>query len=101
LKTAHSTICVYITTVKRVPIWARGRITWTYSNEQSLLEAMRAAGLDVASSCETGSCGTCRIAVKKGKIVHKGKGLTTTEQEKQMLCCVSRGQGHIVVELDI
>jgi ferredoxin len=69
--------------------------------EQSLLEVMRAAGLEVASSCETGSCGTCRISVREGKIVHKGKGLTTTEQEKQMLCCVSRGQRHIVVELDI
>ena len=70
-------------------------------HEQSLLEVMRAAGLEVASSCETGSCGTCRISVREGKIVHKGKGLTTTEQEKQMLCCVSRGQGHIVVELDV
>lgn len=69
-------------------------------SEQSLLEAVRATGLEVASSCETGSCGTCRIVVKEGKIVHRGKGLTTKGQEKEMLSCVSRGQGHIVVELD-
>lgn len=70
-------------------------------SEQSLLEAMRAIGLAVASSCETGSCGTCRIGVREGKVVHKGKGLTKEEQEKEMLCCVSRGEGHIVVQLDI
>lgn len=69
--------------------------------EQSLLEVMRAAGLEVASSCETGSCGTCRIGVKRGKVLHRGKGLTKEEQGKEMLCCVSRGEGHIVVELDL
>jgi len=68
---------------------------------QSLLEAMRAAGLAVASSCETGSCGTCRIGVKSGKVLHRGEGLTKEEQGKEMLCCVSRGEGHIVVELDL
>jgi MOSC domain-containing protein YiiM/ferredoxin-NADP reductase len=68
---------------------------------QSLLGVMRAAGLEVASSCETGSCGTCRIGLKEGKVVHKGKGLTTQEQENEMLCCVSRGEGHIVVELEV
>ena len=70
-------------------------------SEQSLLEVMRAAGLEVASSCETGSCGTCRIRVKEGKVLHRGRGLTAEEREKEMLCCVSRGEGHIVVELDL
>jgi ferredoxin len=70
-------------------------------SEQSLLGVMRAAGLEVASSCETGSCGTCRIGLKSGKVVHRGKVLMTEEQEKEMLCCVSRGDGHIVVELDV
>jgi len=69
--------------------------------EQSLLEVMRAAGLEMASSCETGSCGTCRIGVKRGKVLHRGKGLTKEEQGKEILCCVSRGEGHIVVELDL
>jgi len=69
--------------------------------EQSLLEVMRAAGLEVASSCETGSCGTCRIGMKSGKVSHRGEGLTKEEQGKEMLCCVSRGEGHIVVELDL
>jgi len=70
-------------------------------SDQSLLEAMRAAGLQVASSCETGSCGTCRIRVQEGKVVYKGKGLTAEEQKKEMLCCVDRGEGHTVVELGV
>jgi MOSC domain-containing protein YiiM len=80
---------------------ANGTTRLNVGSEQNLLGVMRAAGLEVASSCETGSCGTCRIELKEGKVVHKGKGLTTEEQEKEMLCCVSRGDGHIVVELDI
>lgn len=73
----------------------------TVEGDKSLLATLRAAGLEVASSCETGSCGTCRIAVKQGKVVHRGEALTKEEQTKEMLCCVSRGEGHIVVELDI
>ncbi|TIA07070.1 MOSC domain-containing protein [Aureobasidium pullulans] len=67
--------------------------------DKTLLEVMREAGLEVASSCETGSCGTCRIGVRRGKILHQGTGLSIEEQEKKMLCCVSRGEGHIDVEL--
>ncbi|KAH0344971.1 MOSC domain-containing protein, partial [Aureobasidium melanogenum] len=67
---------------------------------QSLLQVMRDAGFEMDSSCETGNCGTCRIPVKAGKVLHKGSGLTTNEQETEMLSCVSRGIGHIVVALE-
>lgn len=65
---------------------------------QSLLQVMRDAGFDVPSSCETGTCGTCRIRVRKGKVEHRGSALTGEEKENEMLCCVSRGTGEITVE---
>lgn len=68
--------------------------------EQTLLQVMRDAGFDVPSSCETGTCGTCRIRVKKGRVEHRGSGLTETEKKDEMLCCVSRGIWHITVEIE-
>ncbi|KAF4556552.1 MOSC domain-containing protein 2 [Elsinoe fawcettii] len=73
------------------------RVTVQVESNKSLLQTLREAGFDVPSSCETGSCGTCRIAVKEGRVEHRGNGLTADEKEGEMLSCVSRGIGHIVV----
>ncbi|KAF2870078.1 3-chlorobenzoate-3,4-dioxygenase reductase subunit [Massariosphaeria phaeospora] len=66
---------------------------------QSLLDALRAVGLDVDSSCEVGNCGTCRVGVCEGRVEHKGTGLAEGEREGMMLSCVSRGVGRIVLDL--
>jgi MOSC domain-containing protein YiiM/ferredoxin-NADP reductase len=67
--------------------------------ERTLLDVLRDAGIDVPSSCEVGSCGTCLVDVKKGRIQHRGIGLMDLEKETSMLSCVSRGVGQIVLEL--
>ncbi|KAI0596327.1 pyruvate kinase-like protein [Biscogniauxia sp. FL1348] len=76
---------------------------------ETLLEALRRelgdedegdGGDVVPSSCEVGNCGTCRVAVRDGEVVHRGTGLGEEEkQEGNMLSCVSRGVGRIVVEI--
>ncbi|KAF2019598.1 vanillate O-demethylase oxidoreductase [Aaosphaeria arxii CBS 175.79] len=68
-------------------------------SEQSLLDVMRDAGFDIGSSCGVGNCGTCRVPVKSGRVQHRGTALTEIEQKTEMLACVSRGIGHIVVGL--
>ena len=83
-----------------VEVLTKGKtINLDVGSEGTLLEALRAAGFEVSSSCETGNCGTCRIPVKCGRVEHRGTGLTKEEQGKEMLSCVSRGIGHIAVEL--
>lgn len=67
--------------------------------ERTLLDVLRNAGIDVPSSCEVGSCGTCLVNVKKGQIQHRGIGLMDLEKETSMLSCVSRGVGQIVLDL--
>ena len=67
--------------------------------EKTLLDVLRDAGIDVPSSCEVGSCGTCLVIVKEGQIQHRGIGLMDLEKETSMLSCVSRGMGPIVLEL--
>ena len=67
--------------------------------EETLLEVLREAGLDVDSSCEAGNCGTCRVEVCEGKVDHRGSGLGEDDKRVAMLSCVSRGVGRIVVDL--
>ena len=67
--------------------------------QQTLLDVLREAGLDVDSSCEVGNCGTCKVDVVDGRVEHKGTGLLEEEKCGTMLACVSRGVGKIVLDL--
>ncbi|RDW65490.1 hypothetical protein BP5796_10182 [Coleophoma crateriformis] len=73
--------------------------TLDVASEQTLLDVLRDAGLDIPSTCEVGNCGTCRVGVRKGRVEHRGTGLIDDEKCGSMLSCVSRGIGHIELEL--
>ncbi|KAI4954580.1 hypothetical protein J4E86_005890 [Alternaria arbusti] len=67
---------------------------------ESLLDALRAVGMEIDSSCEVGNCGTCRVDVCGGRVEHRGTGLLEEEMEAgAMLSCVSRGVGRVVLDL--
>ncbi|KAL1867778.1 hypothetical protein Plec18167_008524 [Paecilomyces lecythidis] len=66
---------------------------------QTLLDALRESGLEIPSSCEAGSCGTCRVGYLKGRIDHRGTGLLESEKDFALLSCASRGVGHVVLDL--
>ena len=56
----------------------------------SILEAMRARGHEAPSSCEAGSCGTCRTALIAGVADHRDLVLMDEERDTQIMICVSR-----------
>ncbi|SRR6266567_106239 len=58
--------------------------------DQSILEALRAAGLTVPSSCESGTCGTCRTRLVAGVADHRDLVLSDAERESDVMVCVSR-----------
>ncbi len=58
----------------------------------TILEAMRAAGYDVPSSCESGTCGTCRTKLIAGEADHRDLVLTEAERDSQIMICVSRAK---------
>lgn len=64
----------------------------------SILEVMRAHGQRVPSSCESGTCGTCRTRVLGGEVDHRDMVLTPAERRAEMMVCVSRGTGMIVLD---
>ena len=56
----------------------------------TILDALRAAGHAVASSCETGTCGTCRTRLVAGVADHRDLVLMEHEKASQIMPCVSR-----------
>jgi vanillate monooxygenase ferredoxin subunit len=70
--------------------------------DQSALDALLAAGLDIPMSCEQGVCGTCLTGVKAGTPDHHDQYLTPEERaaNNQFLPCCSRAtSARLVLDL--
>ena len=59
---------------------------------KTILEAMREHGLEVPSSCETGTCGTCRTKLLAGEADHRDLCLAEHERSDNIMICVSRAK---------
>jgi len=76
---------------------ARSGRTLDVPADRSLLDTLRAAGIKVASSCESGTCGTCRTGLLAGTADHRDLVLAPYEQADTIMVCVSRAQGGTLV----
>lgn len=67
--------------------------------DKSVLEALRAAGVDLPSSCEEGMCGTCETAILEGTPDHRDSILSPAERaaNETMMLCVSRACSDVVI----
>jgi phthalate 4,5-dioxygenase reductase subunit len=61
--------------------------------DKTILEVLREHGLDVPSSCETGTCGTCRTKLLTGDVDHRDLVLAEHERKDTIMICVSRARG--------
>ena len=70
--------------------------------EQTMLEALEAAGVDAPSLCRGGACGVCLIPVKEGTPEHRDHYLGEAERAAGtcVMPCVSRSKSAVLV-LDI
>jgi phthalate 4,5-dioxygenase reductase subunit len=69
------------------------------STSKTILEVLRDHGLDVPSSCETGTCGTCRTKLLEGEADHRDLVLAEHERKDTIMICVSRGRsGKITID---
>ena len=70
--------------------------------DETLLGALRRAGVAAPYSCQQGFCGTCRVRVLNGPVQHRDTLLTEAERDGgMMLTCVSRAPAgaHLSLEL--
>ncbi|MES2958928.1 MAG: PDR/VanB family oxidoreductase [Pseudomonadota bacterium] len=67
---------------------------------KSILAALREHGCNAASSCESGTCGTCRTTLLEGEADHRDMVLMPEELASQIMICVSRAKSaHLVLDL--
>ncbi|MFF6977934.1 PDR/VanB family oxidoreductase [Streptomyces sp. NPDC008343] len=78
---------------------AQSGLTLTVAPGVSVLDTVRAAGIEVLFSCTEGTCGTCETDVLDGTPEHRDAVLTREEQEsgETMMICVSRCRGKRLV----
>jgi phthalate 4,5-dioxygenase reductase component len=60
--------------------------------DKTILETIRAAGYDAPSSCESGTCGTCKTALLAGEADHRDLVLAEAERHSNIMICVSRAK---------
>ena len=81
---------------------ARSCITLTVPVGKSILEVIRENGIEIASSCEQGACGTCVATVLEGEPIHQDVYLSDGEKLSgtKILTCVSRARSaRLVLDL--
>lgn len=59
----------------------------------TILDALRQHGHVLASSCESGTCGTCRVRYISGTPDHRDLVLSEREKKSEVMICVSRAVG--------
>ncbi|GAB3624242.1 cytochrome P450/oxidoreductase [Mariniluteicoccus endophyticus] len=76
-------------------VLADSGLTLTVPNNQTVLETLRGANIDVPSDCEEGLCGTCEVPVLDGQVDHRDVVLSRAEREANtsMMTCCSRACG--------
>jgi ferredoxin-NADP reductase/(2Fe-2S) ferredoxin len=82
---------------------SRQQVKLQVSEDQTILDAVRKAGIDIESSCEDGLCGCCRVGLLGGVPQHRDVVLTDAEKvaNREILICISRAKKGEVLVLDI
>jgi phthalate 4,5-dioxygenase reductase component len=78
----------------------RSGVTLPVAADRSILEVLRAHGHPVPSSCESGTCGSCRTGLLGGQAEHRDMVLAEEERATRIMVCVSRAKsGELVLDL--
>ncbi len=79
---------------------ARSEREFTVPVGRTILEVMREHGCNAPSSCESGTCGSCRSTLLEGAADHRDMVLLPEEMDTQIMICVSRAKSErLVIDL--
>jgi ferredoxin-NADP reductase len=81
---------------------ARSGIEIAVASDQTMLEAIEAAGVETPSLCRGGACGVCQLPVREGTPEHRDHYLSEDERASgcHVMPCMSRSRSPVLV-LDI
>jgi phthalate 4,5-dioxygenase reductase subunit len=78
-------------------VLARSGTLVTVAADKTILESIRAAGYEAPSSCESGTCGTCKTRLLEGEVDHRDLVLLERERESNVMICVSRAKSNKLI----
>ncbi|QHE88374.1 PDR/VanB family oxidoreductase [Hydrogenophaga sp. BPS33] len=64
---------------------------------RSILDTLRSEGVHVPSSCESGTCGSCKTRLIEGQADHRDLVLLEEEKADHIMVCVSRAKSPCLV----
>lgn len=76
---------------------ARSGLTLTVPVGKSILDIAREHGVNVPSSCESGTCGSCKTRLIEGEADHRDLVLLDEEKTDHIMVCVSRAKSSCLV----
>ena len=84
-------------------VLSRQNLTLTVGEEETILQAIRKAGVEIESSCEDGLCGCCRVKILGGVPEHRDLVLTDLEKSdnQEIMICISRAKAGETLILDL
>jgi phthalate 4,5-dioxygenase reductase subunit len=68
----------------------RSKVSIPIPAHQTILAALRQHQIQIPSSCESGSCGSCKVGLLEGQADHRDRVLRDDEQTTHIMLCVSR-----------
>jgi ferredoxin-NADP reductase len=63
----------------------------------SIADALNAAGVRIETSCQSGLCGTCKVAYLEGEVDHQDMIFDDGEHRQWLTACVSRAKSALLV----
>jgi len=80
---------------------ARSNQTLEVGSNETALDCLERAGIQVQCACRAGSCGSCETRVISGSIIHRDSILTAPERAAgdRMMVCVSRAKGTLTLDI--
>lgn len=77
-------------------------LTLSVGPDETIVDVVLRAGIDVPTSCREGTCGTCETVVLEGEPDHRDSFLTPEERasgETMMICCSRSRTPRLVLDL--
>ena len=82
-----------------VVVFAKSDKEINCDDSQPLLSIAETAGIEVESSCQAGSCGSCKLTLLEGNIRYEGDPAALEADEKgTVLTCIAHPEGRVVLD---
>ncbi len=70
------------------------------ARDETIIQALERSGVHAATSCKSGTCGTCMTKLLSGDVDHRDLVLSEGEKKDHIMICVSRSaNGRLVLDL--